>query len=60
MGGRGEAGRRCAFQAPLRKLVKGMCQNKTWQGKRIRCPVGELEEERETKKGFGVMARAGW
>ena len=28
---------RCAFQAPLRKLGKGMSQNKAWQGKCIRC-----------------------
>ena len=52
-------GDRCAFQAPLKKLVKGMSQNKTWQGKCIRCWVGELEEEREMKKGYGVMAKAG-
>ena len=52
-------GARCAFQAPLRKLVIGMFPNKTWQGKCIRCWVGELEEEREMKKGCGVMARAG-
>ena len=52
-------GDRCAFQAPLWKLVKGMSQNKTWQGKCIRCRVGELEEKREMKKGCGVMAKAG-
>ena len=52
-------GDRCAFQAPLRKLVKGVSQNKTWQGKCIRCQVGELEKESEMKKGCGVMARAG-
>ena len=36
-----------------------MSQNKTWQGKCIRCLVGELEEKREMKKGYRVMARAG-
>ena len=52
-------GGKVCFPGSLRKLVKGMCQNKTWQGKCIRCRVGELEEEREMKKGCELMARAG-
>ena len=52
-------GGKVCFPGSLRKLVKGTSQNKTWQGKCIRCQVGELEEKREMKKGCGVMARAG-
>ena len=52
-------GDRCAFQAPLRKLGKGMSQSLAGKAHQMSGVGGELEEEREMKKGCGVMARAG-